>query len=175
MTSVAPDLGPGQFDTVAGELVPESTVDDKPVPAGAYARLRKVFRPGERIVLDLPMPPRLLAVGQRMDAVRGCVALARGPLVYAMEQPDQPPGVTLEDIRIDPTVALRAEHRPELLGGVTVLHASGPGQTAARTPCGCGSRQRHEVVGKGTSRCGRRGKATSHCFPPNPREGEIIR
>jgi DUF1680 family protein len=102
-----------------------STVDGNPVPAGTYARLRKIFRAGERLVLNLPMPPRLLVPGEHLDAVRGCVAVARGPLVYAVEQPDQPPGVTLEDIRIDPTVPPRAEHRPDLLGGVTVLHASG--------------------------------------------------
>lgn len=98
-----------------------STLDGKPVAAGGYARPRRVFRPGDRVVLELPMPPRLIRPGDRVDALRGCVAVARGPLVYAIEQPDQPEGVTLEDIRVDAGVPIRAEHRPELLGGVTVL------------------------------------------------------
>jgi DUF1680 family protein len=101
-----------------------ATVDGKPVPAGAYARLRRVFQPGDLVVLELPMTPRLLVADERFDALRGCVALARGPLVYAAEQADQP-GVTLEDIRLDPGAPVRPEHRPDLLGGVTVLRARG--------------------------------------------------
>jgi DUF1680 family protein len=102
-----------------------SRVDDKPVPAGGYARLRRLFRPGDRVVLDMPMAARLLVADDRVDATRGCVAVARGPLIYAIEQPDQPAGVTLEDIRIDPAAPLRAEHRPDLLDGVTVLRTTG--------------------------------------------------
>ncbi|MGN9909851.1 glycoside hydrolase family 127 protein [Phytohabitans sp. LJ34] len=98
-----------------------STLDGEPVAAGGYARLRQVFRPGDRLVLELPMPPRLIRPDDRVDALRGCVAVARGPLVYAIEQPDQPEGVTLEDIRLDAGAPIRAENRPELLGGVTVL------------------------------------------------------
>ncbi|MEJ3748808.1 beta-L-arabinofuranosidase domain-containing protein [Actinomycetes bacterium KLBMP 9797] len=103
----------------------EATLDGKPAPAGGYARLRRVFHPGDRLVLELPMPPRLLAPDDRVDALRGCVAVARGPLVYAIEQPDQPAGGTLEDIRFDVAAPVRHEHRPGLLGGVTVLHAPG--------------------------------------------------
>jgi DUF1680 family protein len=102
-----------------------STVDGKPVAAGAYARLRRVFRPGDRVLLELPMTARPLVADERVDTLRGCVAVARGPLVYALEQPDQAPGVTLEDLRIDPAAPVRAEHRPDLLGGVTVLHTRG--------------------------------------------------
>lgn len=108
-----------------------STVDDKPVAAGGYARTRRVFRPGERVVLQMPMPARLLVADDRVDATRGCAAVARGPLVYAIEQPDQAPGVILEDIRIDPTAPVRAEHRPDLLDGMTVLYTEG---VLARAP-----------------------------------------
>jgi DUF1680 family protein len=102
-----------------------STVDGRPVAAGGYARLSRVFRPGDTVVLELPVPPRLLVPDDRVDAIRGCVAVARGPLIYAIEQPDQPAGTVLEDLRIDPATPLRPEHRPDLLDGVTVLHAPG--------------------------------------------------
>ncbi|WP_117213508.1 glycoside hydrolase family 127 protein [Allorhizocola rhizosphaerae] len=107
-----------------------STLDGQPVTPGAYARIRRTFTAGERVTLSLRLPARLLAPNDRMDSLRGCVAVARGPLVYAIEQPDQPSGVTLEDIRIDPSAPLRAEHRPDLLGGVTVVHGSGTVITA---------------------------------------------
>ncbi|MEV4573656.1 beta-L-arabinofuranosidase domain-containing protein [Nonomuraea jabiensis] len=102
-----------------------ATVDGKPVECGGYARVRRVFRPGDRVVLAMPMPARFMVADDRMDATRGCVAVTRGPLVYAIEQPDQPSGVVLEDLRIDPATPPRPEHRPNLLDGVTVLRADG--------------------------------------------------
>ncbi|MEU7745053.1 beta-L-arabinofuranosidase domain-containing protein [Nonomuraea sp. NPDC049158] len=102
-----------------------STVDDKPVAPGGYARTRRVFQPGDRVLLRMPMPPRVLVADDRVDATRGCVAVTRGPLVYAIEQPDQPSGVVLEDVRLDPATPLRLEHRPDLLDGVIVLRADG--------------------------------------------------
>jgi DUF1680 family protein len=36
-------------------------------------------------VLELDMPPRFIHPDPRIDAVRGCVAIARGPLIYCVE------------------------------------------------------------------------------------------
>ncbi|MFC6157966.1 glycoside hydrolase family 127 protein [Kribbella jiaozuonensis] len=105
------------------EWASDATVDDKPVTAGDYARVRRVFQPGDQVVLQLPMPPRLLVSDDRVDSTRGCVAIARGPLVYALEQPDQQPDVVLEDLRLDPTAEITAK-RTDLLGGITVLHSA---------------------------------------------------
>ncbi|GLH96836.1 glycoside hydrolase family 127 protein [Phytohabitans aurantiacus] len=102
-----------------------ATVDGEPVPPGGYARLRRAFHTGDRVLMELPLHARRIVPDDRVDALRGCLAVARGPLVYAIEQPDQPAGVTLEDIRIDPAAPVKAEHRPDLLGGVTVLHTAG--------------------------------------------------
>jgi DUF1680 family protein len=49
--------------------------------AGAEAE----WRPGDELRLDLPMTPRWTRPDPRIDAVRGCVALERGPLVYCAE------------------------------------------------------------------------------------------
>jgi DUF1680 family protein len=45
---------------------------------------------------------RVVEPDPRVDAVRGCVAVARGPLVYCVESVDLPPGVELEDLVWDP-------------------------------------------------------------------------
>lgn len=95
-----------------------------PAP-GSYARLRRTWRPGETVELVLPMPVRLTAADERIDAVRGCVAIERGPLVYAVEQVDQPDGVVVDDLRVDATAPGTAEHRPDLLGGVTTVTVQG--------------------------------------------------
>jgi DUF1680 family protein len=61
----------------------------------------------------------------RIDAVRGCVALERGPLVYAVEQVDQSEGVTVDDLHLVVGEPPQASYEEGLLGGVTVLRAKG--------------------------------------------------
>ncbi|HWT22082.1 MAG TPA: beta-L-arabinofuranosidase domain-containing protein [Solirubrobacteraceae bacterium] len=84
------------------------TVDGESVPAEAdehgYVRVRRAWEGTARVVLDLPMPVRVLVPHPRIDAVRGCVALARGPVVYCIEQADHPADVAVEDLRLDPAV-----------------------------------------------------------------------
>ncbi|MYT10431.1 MULTISPECIES: beta-L-arabinofuranosidase domain-containing protein [Streptomyces] len=96
---------------------------DAPVTDG-WLRLERTWSPGDRVVLELSLAPRLTAADPRVDAVRGCVAIERGPLVYCLEGVDHPGG-GLDDIVLDPGGPLADEHRPDLLGGVTTVTASG--------------------------------------------------
>jgi hypothetical protein len=73
---------------------------------------------GDTIVLDLDLPVRVTRPNPRVDAVRGCVAVERGPLVYCVESADLPPGVELEDIRFDAGREPTPIERPELGDGV---------------------------------------------------------
>lgn len=111
-----------------------ATLDGTPVRAGDYVRVRRAFAAGDRLVLELPTRVRQLVADERVDAVRGCVAVMRGPLVYAAEQPDQPDGVAVDDVRVDPDAPVIATHRPDLLGGVTVLETRGGVVRRAETP-----------------------------------------
>ena len=61
-------------------------------------------RAGDRIVLTLDMPVRVTQPDPRIDAVRGCVAIERGPIVYCVESADLPAGVDLEAIELSPSV-----------------------------------------------------------------------
>ncbi len=65
------------------------------------ASSERVWRPGDRVILDLAMPPRVTSPDPRIDAVRGCVAIERGPLVYCLEQTDLADGVALEAVETD--------------------------------------------------------------------------
>jgi hypothetical protein len=78
-------------------------VDGEPVAPGEYATLTRRWRPGDRVVLELDVSPRLTAPNPRIDAVRGCVALERGPIVYCVEQSDVPAGADLADVALDPS------------------------------------------------------------------------
>ena len=77
-------------------------VDGEPVAPGEYATLTRRWRAGDRVVLEIDVVPRLTAPNPRIDAVRGCVALERGPIVYCVEQPDLPAGADLADVALDP-------------------------------------------------------------------------
>ena len=96
---------------------------DAPVTDG-WLRLHRTWAPGDQVVLELALEPRLTAADPRVDAVRGCVAIERGPLVYCLEGADHPGG-GLDDIVLDPTRPLAVKHRPDLLGGVTTVVAAG--------------------------------------------------
>jgi glycosyl hydrolase family 127 (putative beta-L-arabinofuranosidase) len=66
------------------------------------ARLRRRFSPGDMVVLDLPVRPRITVPDPRIDAVRGCVAVERGPIVLCAESVDLPPGADLNGLRVLP-------------------------------------------------------------------------
>jgi DUF1680 family protein len=60
------------------------------------------------------MAARVIQPHPRIDSVRGCVALARGPVVYCLEQNDLPDGVMLEDVRIDPAASIETGRLPDI-------------------------------------------------------------
>ena len=66
------------------------------------------------------MPIQRVHAHENVVADRGRVALLRGPIVYCLEEQDQG-GEILSDIVLMPSTALKAEHRPDFLGGVTVV------------------------------------------------------
>lgn len=103
-----------------------ATVDGAPAKVvDGYAHVNKDWSTGATVTLDLPMPARVIHPHPRIDAVRGCVALARGPLVYAVEQADLPPGVTLEDVRVDPAAPINAGRLPDIPVTLTTRGAVG--------------------------------------------------
>ena len=89
-----------------------------------WLRLTRRWTPGEQVILDLGLKPRVIQADLRVDAVRGCVAIEYGPLVYCVEQVDHPGG-GLDDVVLDLSRPLVVKERPDLLGGVTTVLASG--------------------------------------------------
>jgi DUF1680 family protein len=78
-----------------------AAVDGRPVAPG-YADVTRRWLPGDRVVLELDVSPRLTAPNPRIDAVRGCLAVERGPVVFCLEELDLPAGVELADVAVDP-------------------------------------------------------------------------
>ncbi|MFC9508262.1 glycoside hydrolase family 127 protein [Streptomyces sp. NPDC057002] len=105
-----------------------ATAPDGSAPAEAspgWLRLRRPWAPGDTFTLDLDLDARLTRPDPRVDAVRGCVAIERGPLVYCLEGVDQQPGVRFDDLTLPDGARLEARDEPGLMGGVTLLSAGG--------------------------------------------------
>ncbi len=63
--------------------------------------VRRTFVRGDRITLDLPLQPRFSWPDPRVDAMRGTVAVERGPLVLCVEGVDVPGDDRLERLLVD--------------------------------------------------------------------------
>jgi uncharacterized protein len=85
-----------------------------------YAIIDRVWRPGDTIDLNLPMPIRRVVANDRVTADRGRVALERGPILYALEAPDNPNG-KVRNLVLARDEKPTAEYKPELLKGVEVI------------------------------------------------------
>jgi DUF1680 family protein len=97
-------------------------VDAAAVRAG-YLHIRRAWKKGDAIDLDLPMPVRRIESHPSVKENRGKVALARGPIVYCLEGVDH--AVNVRSIAIPREADLRTEERPDLLGGVVAIRGKG--------------------------------------------------
>lgn len=99
------------------------SVNGKPVEpltlTNGYAQLRREWRSGDTISLELPMPIRRMEANPKVQADVARVAIQRGPLVYCFEAVDN--GGKVKDIVLASDPKFTAEHRKDLLGGVTVI------------------------------------------------------
>jgi hypothetical protein len=92
-------------------------------PASGYLIIRREWKAGDEVTLELDMTPRWTYPDRRVDAIRGCVAVERGPLVYCFEQADQRDGVAVDDLVLEqgPELTERAADVPGVGQTVQVL------------------------------------------------------
>jgi DUF1680 family protein len=95
---------------------------------GGWVAVRRAFVPGDVVRLTLPMAPRAHGSHPYLDATRGVIAVARGPLVYCVEQQDV--DAPVDDLLVTPSAVGTAIARErddhlvlELTGGVAAAPA----------------------------------------------------
>ncbi|MEJ0097039.1 MAG: beta-L-arabinofuranosidase domain-containing protein [Bauldia sp.] len=88
-----------------------------------YLGIRRIWNPGDRVTLTLPMPVERLRAHPKVTADIGRIALKRGPLVYCFEQADNH-AAPLERMRLPKGGAL-APRRSGLFGGIATVTAEG--------------------------------------------------
>jgi uncharacterized protein len=101
---------------------PGEPTSSHPVGDGdRHVSVTRPWRPGDELLLDLPMSPRWTHPDPRIDAIRGTAAVERGPLVYCAESTT--PADDLETLTVDPTsdpIDLAPDPDSPLDGAVTV-------------------------------------------------------
>ncbi len=75
--------------------------ETRPVAAGQPASVTAAFAPGDEIRLHLLVEPRWTMPDPRVDAVRGCAAVERGPVVLCAESVDLPGEADVAELTVD--------------------------------------------------------------------------
>jgi Uncharacterized protein conserved in bacteria len=98
-------------------------VNGTPMPLSTekgYAVVKRKWKRGDVIELNLPMPVRRIQANEMVVADRGRVALQRGPIVYAVEWPDNADN-HVRNLVVPNTSTLTAKFKPDLLNGVVTI------------------------------------------------------
>ena len=83
-----------------------------------YALLDRVWNPADRIVLELPVAPRLVRAHKAARELDGMAAIAAGPLVYCIEQADN---ADYARLRLDTAGSMELGYRSDLMDGTPVI------------------------------------------------------
>ena len=118
-----PDWAEGATASVNGEST-ELNVER------GYARMRRLWAKGDAVALHLPMKAERLYAHPNVRADFGRTALRRGPLIYCVEETDNPGG-PVQTLALPRAASLAARWRPDLFSGVMTLEAEAKRAVAA--------------------------------------------
>jgi DUF1680 family protein len=114
-----PDWSTGVSIRVNGE-----TVAAQANPRG-YLEISRQWSEGDVVTVELDVAVRLTVSHPSVDAVRGTVAVERGPIVYCLESPDQAADISLDHVDMPADVEFH-EQQKEIAGqSAIVLTARG--------------------------------------------------
>jgi DUF1680 family protein len=99
------------------------SVNGKPVSVTTdkgYLDVKRTWLQGDTIVLRLNMPVQVVRARQEVEANRGRLAVQRGPIIYCVEQADNPE-IAYDTFAYSASEPMCLEYHSDLLGGVNVL------------------------------------------------------
>ncbi|MCU0793250.1 MAG: glycoside hydrolase family 127 protein [Opitutaceae bacterium] len=104
-----------------------------PEQENGYLKITRRWSAGDTLRLSLDMPVRRVTGHPAIASTAGQIALERGPVVYAFEGADHAGYVAT--LTLPDTASCRPVHRPDFLGGATVLEITddSPSFSAAAT------------------------------------------
>jgi uncharacterized protein len=101
---------------------------------GSYLVLHREWRPGDEVELGFGLQPRLEPSPPQVKENRGKAAILAGPLVYCLEDRDNP-GLDVHRVEISRDPRLATVFQPELLGGTAIVRGkTRAGETFSAIP-----------------------------------------
>ena len=91
-------------------------------PVNGYATIHRTWKKGDKVTLELPMPAVRLFANPAVIMDVGRVALKRGPLVYCIEEADNPGG-RVQRLKLPRTSQIEVKETP-LFDGIVTLSAT---------------------------------------------------
>jgi len=88
-----------------------------------FVVIQRLWKRGDTIQVDLPMPVRRVIANKKVIEDSGRVAIQRGPIVYCAEGVDNSNYV--RNLALPENTELSSEHQSDLLGGITLLKGKG--------------------------------------------------
>lgn len=95
----------------------------EPMIPGTYLELKREWKNGDVIALNLPMPVRIMQANPQVEDCRNKLAVMRGPVVYCAEFPVDQNGKEIweKGIYLSENTEFKTEKWNDQLGGVVVL------------------------------------------------------
>lgn len=109
---------PGWLHPGAASLSVNGTSTPAELSPGSYAQVKRAWRAGDVVELDLAFEPVLLEANPLVEETVNQVAVKNGPLVYCLEAADLPSGVRLSDVvlGLDAPSRVFTPHRERIVG-----------------------------------------------------------
>ena len=112
---------------VNGESLKEADVDK------GYVTITKKWKKGDKITLNLDMPVEMVAADPKVLADKGKRAIQRGPLVYCMEETDQPEN-SWGNIQLNANTKFKVKKATDKLAGMLEIEGETAGQLFSMIP-----------------------------------------
>lgn len=96
---------------------------EKPVTtfSNGYLTLSRKWKKNDQITLYLDMPVEVVSADERVKADKGRRAIQRGPIIYCLEEVDNP---NIDKVVLSPNATYKVAYEPETLGGCVVIYAN---------------------------------------------------
>ncbi len=91
---------------------------------GSFITLTRTWQAGDTIVITFGEQPTLIRANPRAGALYGKITVEKGPLVFALQQPDEGT-IPVSDLFLRATAPATVEFRKDLFGGVALLKYPG--------------------------------------------------
>lgn len=89
-----------------------------------YAIIDRNWKRGDKVSFELPMAPAVIFANEQVKDDQGRFAIQNGPIVYALEAPDNTDNV-VQNIVIDTNAAMHVDFQKTLLGGINTITVNG--------------------------------------------------